>query len=637
MRNLKIQEALMHSKNFLWYIFTLFVFIGISTSQEVTISGTVTGIDSQVIENATVHLAVKNISTTTDASGKYNFADIGIKYNSFGKTVFTAPRFQRATISFSVVENNTPVRIDVFGVHGRHIHTIVDRHLPCGSYVFTLLKNPAPAQMYCVSLQVKGTVYTYKYLHVPAMHGNSRGYSAVKEMGDNTSVTPVSVTQTALPDTITVSKAGYISAQKVIDSYQGVHDFILDTICAHIRVTVLEDSTNIPISDADVVLFNSNTNQGITRSFTDSAGICLFTVQPNLPCYVKAAAQNYHSSPPPNGAAIPFNAGDSGTTIYREFKLRRNLQAVNCGIISGVAQSASGEPVAGCLVIAIRQGDSITVSGYSGPDGFYILYNVPEGVYDVQCFLVGWYQPTAVTSVTVTSGTITSGVNLEPVADTGAQLSGRITFLASQNSRVDVTLAHPVSYEAIPGLDTLMQETSTYVLNGIPPGTYIPWASYRNDGYVMDPDWIRKFGLPVLTFAPGDSAKELNFSITDAIPIISPTNHPDTLVPVAISTLTPTFVWESYPSTQEYIIAVYNNYGNLVWGGYDADNNVLHAKIDAHTTSVIFNFDSSAVEPIKWGYSYRWKVWADKDATDGVQQLISSSEDWLGLFYLVGE
>jgi hypothetical protein len=202
------------------------------------------------------------------------------------------------------------------------------------------------------------------------------------------------------------------------------------------------------------------------------------------------------------------------------------------------------------------------------------------------------------------------------------------------NSIVDITLAHPVSYEAIPGLDTMMHGgTSTYDLNGIPPGTFIPWASYRNDGYVMDPDWIRKFGLPVLTFALGDSAKELDFSITDAVPVIYPTNHPDTLIPVTIPTDTPTFVWELYPSAQEYIIAVYNSFGKLIWGGYDENNNVLHAKIGAQTESVVFNFDNSAKEPLMGG-SYRWKVWADKNRNDGVQQLISSSEDLLGLFQL---
>jgi len=181
-----------------------------------------------------------------------------------------------------------------------------------------------------------------------------------------------------------------------------------------------------------------------------------------------------------------------------------------------------------------------------------------------------------------------------------------------------------------------MAGNQTYFLDSIPPGTYIPWASYFNDGYVMDPDWIRKFGMPMMTFVLGDSTKTLNFSVTDAVPIISPTNHPDTLVPCYILTTTPIFKWEIYPSTQEYIVGVYNSYGDLIWGGYDSSNNVLHPQLDSKTDSVVFNFDSSATEPLKWFHSYRWRVWADKDASPGVQQLISSSEDWLGMF-MIGE
>lgn len=401
-------------------------------------------------------------------------------------------------------------------------------------------------------------------------------------------------------------------------------------------VNVKEDTTHIPIKDADVVIFDTYTNQAFSRAMTDAEGRCLFFVQPNLPYHLKVSAQNYRSSPPPNGAPVPFLVGDSGSVMEQEVILRKDYLAVNCGTISGYVQSTSGDFLAGCLNIAIRPSDSITVSGLSGPDGFYILYNVPAGTYNMEGYLEGWHQTTPVTGVQVTAGNVTIDVNFQMAVNYGSSLEGRITFLASQNSQIDITLAHPVSHEAIPGLNTFMQGNQSYFLDSIPPGTYIPWASYFNDGYVMDPDWIRKFGLPMMTFVLGDNTKTLNFSVTGAVPIISPTNHPDTLVPFNIMTATPTFKWEIYPSTQEYIVGVYNSYGDLIWGGYDTSNNVLHPQLGSKTDSVVFNFDSSATESLKWFHSYRWKVWADKDAAPGVQQLISSSEDWLGLF-MIGE
>lgn len=401
---------------------------------------------------------------------------------------------------------------------------------------------------------------------------------------------------------------------------------------ATVIVNVAEDSTGIPIKNANVVIYNANTNQAITRAMTDSSGTCSLFVAPNLPYYLKVTAQNYKSSPPPNGAPLPFEAGDDGSIVYRETALKKALNTQNSGGISGSVKTSSNECLAGCLVVALRQDDSLTVSGVSGPDGFFILYNVPSGTYEIQCFLAGWSQTTVVSSVQVASGAMVSGIAISLANDLGLSLSGRITFLASQNSTVDITLVHPASREAIPGLSTFNETSLLYNLDSIPPGTYIPWASYQNDGYVMDPDWIRKFGLPVVTFAQGDAPKILDFSITDAIPLLSPTNPKDTIMPVLLESDTPTFVWESYPSAHEYIVAVYDSRGDLIWGGYDSSGHVLHPQIDAQTTRVRFNFDGRATSGLQHGRLYRWKVWADKDAAVDVQQLISASEDLLGLF-----
>jgi len=292
--------------------------------------------------------------------------------------------------------------------------------------------------------------------------------------------------------------------------------------------------------------------------------------------------------------------------------------------------------VVGALVVAIRQTDSITMSGYSGPDGMYALYNIPQGVYEMQAGMAGWYQTAAVTGIQIDSQQVTDSVDIQMTANAGSSLSGRITFLATHNSDVDVVLAHPVSFGAIPGLST-MSVSQNYSMSNIPPGTYVPWASFYNDGYVMDPDWIRKFGLPVLTVTLSSGPQTVNFSVTGAIVIVSPTNAPDTLVPREIYTDTPTFVWTAYPSTQEYVIAVYDNFGDIVWGGYDAAGNILHTSIPSSQTSAVYNFDGTASEPIRPGRQYRWKVWSDKGAQAGVQQLLSSSEDLMGLFARPGD
>ena len=117
----------------------------------------------------------------------------------------------------------------------------------------------------------------------------------------------------------------------------------------------------------------------------------------------------------------------------------------------------------------------------------------------------------------------------------------------------------------------MIDTSRNYVINNIPAGEYIAWASYENDGYVMDPDWIFKNpGALYVSFA-GDSSKVRDFSVTDAITIISPTNPPDEVIPALADSIVPTFNWNAYPSTKEYIIEVRDINGNPDMGRFQSE------------------------------------------------------------------
>jgi hypothetical protein len=151
----------------------------------------------------------------------------------------------------------------------------------------------------------------------------------------------------------------------------------------------------------------------------------------------------------------------------------------------------------------------------------------------------------------------------------------------------------------------------------------------------MDPDAIRKFGLPLVTYAAQDSLKNLGFDVTGAVSILRPTNPPESLTPAPVNSLTPFFVWDQYSSAKQYIIEVLDQSGARIWGGWDSTGKILHAPILAHgggLDSVQFNFDSTAVEPLVMRQTYSWKVYADFFNRKEVGQLISSSEDLRGLF-----
>jgi hypothetical protein len=297
-----------------------------------------------------------------------------------------------------------------------------------------------------------------------------------------------------------------------------------------------------------------------------------------------------------------------------------------------MASAPDSTGVPDVLVIAEDDVQNLFASGVSGPDGNYVLYNVEPGSYTLSAYRAGYRQVSDPGAVDVIIDGNHEQNDIEIETHENADLSGQVTFLAIINGVIDITLIHPDTLDTIPGLSTFNDTNNNYLLESIPPGTYIAWASFRNDGYVMDPDHIFKFGLPQITFAENSNDQELDFSVTGAVTIIEPTNEADLVVPQYIYTDSPTFTWEKYPSAKEYIVEVFDSQGNTIWGGFDAAGVVQHPQIAANQTSVIFNSDGSATELLQDGETYRWKIYADNDDALNVQTLISSSEGQMGLF-----
>jgi hypothetical protein len=400
------------------------------------------------------------------------------------------------------------------------------------------------------------------------------------------------------------------------------------------RVLDAADSTGI--AQANVIVYNANTNAPVTRTFTNTQGYYKVDIDTGT-YYLKVSAQTYNPSPPAGMDALPFEMLVGDTTVQYIY-LDSSTQVATGGSISGIVTTPASTGIGGVLIVASNTAGTQSFSGTSGPNGFFILYNIEPGRYTLNGYLAEYTQDTFVVSLTVTAN-VTSENNviiLKPF--TTVTLTGHLTFLASQNSQVDITLIHPTTREAIPGLSTVNEMSgNTYQLTAIPVGSYIVWASYRNDGYVMDPDWIAKSGLPRITVTNTTTSLVQDFSVTDAVIIVSPTNPPDTVQPVYIMTSQPTFTWEAYPSAKEYIIEVSNSNGTIIWGGADSSGVVQHTQIPSSSTSTAFNFDNSASDSLRTGGIYRWKIYADNDAQQNIQQLISSSEGLLGLFKVVAD
>jgi hypothetical protein len=275
--------------------------------------------------------------------------------------------------------------------------------------------------------------------------------------------------------------------------------------------------------------------------------------------------------------------------------------------------------------------DNSVYQTYSGPDGYFVFFNLSYGNYKINA-LKASYSSDSMYNANISGNTLSNTINIDINQKTGSVLKGSVTFLAVSNGIVDVSILDKQTMATVNGLTTIIDSSRNYQIKNIPQGNYIAWASYKNDGYVMDPDWIFKNpGALEINFA-SDSNASLNFSVTNAIQIISPTNNPDTILPFLVDSLNPVFSWNAYPQAKEYIVEVKDLNGSIIWGGFDENGIIKHAKISKETTSVKFNFDGTAKSLLKHGEVYQWKVYADDNALDNVQTLLSSSEDLMGLF-----
>lgn len=398
-----------------------------------------------------------------------------------------------------------------------------------------------------------------------------------------------------------------------------------------LEITVMDAATDAPLSDATITVVNADTKANVAWLLSDTDGRAQVALYSGS-YYLRINAQGYLPSPPAGQEAVAFQVLNNLTTS-KTFRLTLDPNASNSGQLQGSIHTAAGSGINGVLVVASDAAQGITLSATSGSDGAYRLYNVPPGDYAVEGFIAGYRQVSAPGSVNVPPSTTVSGVDRVLEASANADLSGKISFLAVVNGIVDITLLHPETLDPIPGLDTFNNPSgNTYLLQAVPPGDYIAWASYRNDGYVMDPDSIRKFGLPSVTFTTGGGDQLQDFNVTNAITLTSPSNTPGLLIPQDVSSSEPLFSWEPYPSAHEYIIEVRDSQGQVIWGGYDSAGTILHSPIAQDTTAVRFNFDGSASAPLLAGETYRWKIYADNDAAPNIQGLISASEQQMGLF-----
>ncbi len=390
------------------------------------------------------------------------------------------------------------------------------------------------------------------------------------------------------------------------------------------QVIVKSSADSSVIAGANVVLYNANTGESVSRTFSGNDGIAKFDNISAGNFYSRISAQGFNEVPQGSVNPVPFSVS-SGQTFSQTYYMDE-LQGTFGKIEGTVTPNLSG-----FLIVATSSGMNTEYHTYSGPDGYFVLFNVPYESYAVDAIKSG-YQSANQPQVTLSSGSSSASVQINVNQITGSTLTGKVTFLAAQNGIVDISLLDKISYSVVNGLTAMIDTSRDYAINNIPAGEYVAWASYENDDYVMDPDWIFKNPGALNVSFSTDTPKVRDFSVTGAINIVSPTNPANSITPALADSVVPTFHWIAYPQTKEYIIEVRDINGNLIWGGFTASGEIRHSQIPKEWNSVEFNFDGSALLQLNSGEVYQWRIYSDDDATQNVQTLLSSSEDLMGLF-----
>lgn len=384
--------------------------------------------------------------------------------------------------------------------------------------------------------------------------------------------------------------------------------------------TVISADINESIEDAQVTIVNVETQQNeLNPVYTDVNGKYSLEVPINGIYEVRVAAQGYLPSPTDGVAGIPITETQSFDVILEPIS-----DSIPYGLLS--IDLVNYNNSVGALAILTNTTTSESYSAVSSIAGDIMMYNLPVGDYDLTIRTIGHATYTAA-NITISDNleTAINDIDLTPID--GHTVSGTVTFLAVENAEVDVSLTDKVTGDVIPGTNVYTANTD-FSIDSIAPGEYFIRATYKIDGFVVDPDSIVKHGEPAVTVVDADVSL-LNIDVTGAVTLTSPIAQSNG-IPSEVNTLTPTFSWTAYPSTSDYVVEVLDVNGNVIWGGFADD---LTKKVTTEETSIEYSNDGLG-QALEYGEIYRWKVYASKDDTkeDTGWKLISSSEDAQGVF-----
>jgi hypothetical protein len=253
----------------------------LSAQPVVNITGTVTDINSKTLSGASVKLIDLGLSTVTDSVGHFALSLAEVNTDVM-KLRFIPPFISGDYLNFTVLKDNSRIRIDAFDCKGRLVNSVLDKKLSAGAYRIALCRTKSPAQLYFLRFSI-GTICTYfkmSYVHDHA--GNSTASVSAGTDFKNLFLAK----KTAAVDTLEVSLTGFGTEKKPMDSYVGNYYIILkkgsagrisfDSVSykgVWSRMTITLEDSDITASIANVKVTSTKDTIGINIALNAVAGI----------------------------------------------------------------------------------------------------------------------------------------------------------------------------------------------------------------------------------------------------------------------------------------------------------------------------------------------------------------------------
>ena len=282
----------------------------------------------------------------------------------------------------------------------------------------------------------------------------------------------------------------------------------------------------------------------------------------------------------------------------------------------------------GVLVVAETSGQSIRgFTAVADRDGMYRIFNMPDGDFSVRGYAQGVNYDPQDASV---NGGQEARVDLAIINDAPGMVTGSVqivnpgagdgtSYILVVESTFNEVLARG---ETPPGLRapeaSELVDSGSWVIEGVPVGSYKVLGAFENDRLVRDPDFGQgNTEIVRVEVTAGQMVEAPSFKITGSLDVLAPGAEGAEEV-----TGTPVFSWVDDSSEQRYHIEVFDTFGEMIW----SDANIPGSSgSDPEVTY--------AGPPLQSGMFYQFRV-TSFDSFDVNARPLSRTEDLKGVFFL---